>query len=146
MHTYTFLRLQAQSVIPNTACPNATKVWNWWGLRSKIAFRVLSCKSAFSLLRRLSAWRCPHLLPSSGARCTAPAAHPQLSINSPAGRALSSKPAARHCCCRLMDQTDGRTDKRTLDRCIDPAPHTMLAVSVSHAFIFYSLIKCYSGV
>jgi len=42
--------------------------------------------------------------------------------------ALSSKPAGRRCCCRSM----GRTDGRTLDRYIDPAPHTMRA----------ALIKC----
>ena len=40
---------------------------------------------------------------------------------SPSRRALSSKPVAR-CCCRSMGQTDGRTDRRTLDRFIDPAP------------------------
>jgi len=31
-------------------------------------------------------------------------------IHPPAHRALSSKPAARRCCCRSMGQTDGRTD------------------------------------
>jgi len=37
--------------------------------------------------------------------------------------ALSSKPAARRCCVRLMGQTDGRTDGRTPDRFIDLAAH-----------------------
>jgi len=32
---------------------------------------------------------------------------------------------------RSNDETDGRTDGRTLDRFIDPAPHTMRAVSSS---------------
>ena len=44
----------------------------------------------------------------------------------PACMALSSKPAGRRCCCRLTRQTDGRT----LDRYIDPAPHTMRAASI----------------
>ena len=48
----------------------------------------------------------------------------------PARTALSSKPAARRCCCRSMEQTDGRTDGRTRDRFIDPAPHTMRALSL----------------
>jgi len=42
--------------------------------------------------------------------------------------ALSSKPAARRCCSR---STEGRTDGRTPDRYIDPAPHTMrMAASI----------------
>ena len=40
-----------------------------------------------------------------------------------AHRALSSKPAGRS-----IDGTDGRTDGRTPDRYIDPAPHTMRAM------------------
>ena len=42
---------------------------------------------------------------------------------------LSSKPAARCSGCRTTGQTAGRTDGRTSDRCIDPAPHTMWALS-----------------
>ena len=45
-------------------------------------------------------------------------------------RALSSKPAVRCCCSRMMGQRDGRTDGRTCDRYIDPARHTMQAVSI----------------
>jgi len=41
--------------------------------------------------------------------------------------ALSSKPAACRCCGR-MTGTDKRTDGRTHDRYIDPAPHTMRVV------------------
>jgi len=48
---------------------------------------------------------------------------PEAGDRFPAGRALSSKPAGRRCCCRSTEETDGRT----LDRYIDPAPHTMLA-------------------
>ena len=41
---------------------------------------------------------------------------------SPACTALSSKPVARRC-------WDRRTDRRTPDRYVDPAPHTVRAVS-----------------
>ena len=43
-------------------------------------------------------------------------------------RAHSSKPAAAACGGRRMGRTDG-TDRRTLDSFIDPAPHTVRAVS-----------------
>jgi len=46
---------------------------------------------------------------------------------SPARGAISSKPAARHSGCRTMGQTDGPAP----DRYIDPAPHTMHAVSTT---------------
>ena len=75
-------------------------------------------KSASSLIPRLSKWHCPHLLQSM-----LPAIDRYLQS---VGRwALSSKPAARRCW--PMGQTDGRTP----DRFIDPAPHTMQAVSKS---------------
>jgi len=58
---------------------------------------------------------------------------------SPARRALNNKPAGRICCCRLMGQTYGQTDRWTLDRFIDPAPilygvknRNVLAVSVRY--------------
>jgi len=57
------------------------------------------------------------------------AGRPALSIDIFARTALSSKPAARRCSVRLMGQTDGRTP----DRFIDPAPHTMRAVSKSES-------------
>jgi len=63
----------------------------------------------------LSTWHCPHLLLSAGAavrRCR--------SIF-PAPTALSSKLAARRC----RSRTTGQTDRRTHDRYVDPAPHTM---------------------
>ena len=45
----------------------------------------------------------------------------------PARTALSSKPVARRCCCRSMEQTDGRT----LDSFIYPAVRSMGAVSLN---------------
>jgi len=42
--------------------------------------------------------------------------------------ALSSKPAARRCCCRSMGQTDRRTDGRTLDRFIIVNPGVPLTL------------------
>jgi len=35
--------------------------------------------------------------------------------------ALSSKPTGGRCCCQSIGRTDGRTDRRTLERYIDPA-------------------------
>ena len=87
----------------------------------------------FSLLRRLSTLRYPHLLLSAGAH----AAQHTCSYRSisPSHRALSSKPADRRYCCQSMEQTDGRTDWRTLGRYIDPAPHIVPAASVMLAMI-----------
>ena len=91
-------------------------------------------KSLLSLLRRLSTWRCPHSLMSTGA----PAARrPQRARSyrsiSSAHRTLSSKPAGRRCCCWSTGQTDGRTDRQTdtPDRYIYPAPHTTRAASIN---------------
>jgi len=40
-------------------------------------------------------------------------------------KAFSSKPAGCRCCSRSIGQTDGRTDRRTPDRYVDPVLHTM---------------------
>jgi len=40
-------------------------------------------------------------------------------------KAFSSKPAGCRCCSRSIWQTDGRTDRRTPDRYVDPVLHTM---------------------
>jgi len=66
-------------------------------------------KSVLSLLRRLSTWRCPHLLLNAGACSTAPAVIDWYPLQT---LALSSKPTGRRCCCRSMGQTDGQTDER----------------------------------
>jgi len=71
----------------------------------------------------------------------APAAVGRYQLHAPE---LSSKPAARRCCCRSMGQTDGRTsesihsycrpyltDGRTPDRYTDPSSHTMRARAAS---------------
>ena len=52
--------------------------------------------------------------------------HRQLSIDISFQLGVQQQTPGRHCCCRAMVQTDGRR----LDRYIDPAPHTMRAVSV----------------
>ena len=80
-----------------------------------------------SRVPRLSTWRCPQ--PQLGRL--------RLSIDGPVDRyllhasELSSKLAARRCCCRSMVQTDGRTDGRTPHYYIDPAPNTTQAASKS---------------
>ena len=66
-----------------------------------------SNKFVFTILRRFSSWRYPHLLLSAGAR--AARARSCRSI-SPARRARSSKPASGHCCCRWDRQTDSTDD------------------------------------
>jgi len=48
----------------------------------------------------------------------------------PACTALSCKPATRRGCGRMTRQTDRETDGRTLDRFINPARHTMRALSI----------------
>ena len=58
-------------------------------------------KSVLSLVTQLSTWCYPHLL---------------LACTWHWRRALSSKPAARHCCCRSMANRDRRTDSRSLHR------------------------------
>ena len=50
---------------------------------------------------------------------------------SPARRSLRSKRAARRCSGRQTGQIDGQTDGQTLDRYIDPASHTMRAMSMN---------------
>jgi len=46
-------------------------------------------------------------------------------------RAHSSKPTAAACGGRMVGRTDGQTDRRTLDSFVDPALHTMPAVSIT---------------
>ena len=41
---------------------------------------------------------------------------------------ISSKPAARRCCARMMGHTDGETHRRTDGRYIEPGAHTVRAV------------------
>ena len=68
-------------------------------------------KTATTSLRLASSFGCQHdtvcICCKTPCRC--------WSI-SPARTALSSKPAARRCCCRSTGQTDGRTDTRPLHR------------------------------
>jgi len=66
---------------------------------------------AFAAERRAAA---PLLLSAGARRCRSP---------SSARVALSSKPSARRC-------RHGKTDGRTLDRFVDPASHTVRAMSV----------------
>ena len=76
---------------------------------------------------QMSAWHCPHLLLSAVLRrrcCWAQGSNRSIS---PVRRALSSKPAAAACGGRRV----GQTDRRTTDRCTDPARRTMRAVSIN---------------
>ena len=67
-------------------------------------------KSVFNFLRTLTTWHCPH---SPAARCCwAPGSNRSIS---PAGRALSNKPAAAACDGRMMGQTDRQTGDKWTD-------------------------------
>jgi len=82
------------------------------GRVSGLTRRLEFCdKSAFSLLRRPSTWRCP--LRRGCCWVQALSARRQqrarsYRLISHAHRVLSSKPAARRCCWRSMEQTDWR--------------------------------------
>jgi len=71
----------------------------------------------------LSTRHCPHLLLSAvlRRRCCCRSIYP-------ARTALSSKPAARRCC-------GSGSDRRTLDRFVAPAPHTMRVVSIKRVVL-----------
>ena len=103
-------------------------------VRSQIAENYTN-KSVSSFLRRLSTWHCPHLLPSAVLRrrcCWPPAV--QQSIDIPARRAHSSKPAAAECGGRIMGQTDRRTDGRPLHSpCC--AHYSMRAASITECVV-----------
>ena len=62
--------------------------------------------------------------------CWAPSASAAVHRHLPPRTALSSKPAARRGCDRMIGPTDRRTAGRTLDRFIETNPHTMPAVSM----------------
>ena len=74
----------------------------------------------FSILRHLSTKHCSCLLLSAVLRprgaATLPLGGRRCRSISTAGTALSSKPAARHGCGRMMGQTDRRTDARPFHR------------------------------
>jgi len=78
----------------------------------------------------------PHTLPAFAAvrRC-------RCRSISPARTALSSKPAARFCCDRMMGQADGQTDGRTPDRYLDPAAHATRAVPVTENYLSVGIKK-----
>jgi len=105
-------------------------------IRTNVASCIVLSKSAFSFLRRLITWHCPHLLLCDAAGCGAAAADRRPCSNrsiSPARRAHSNKPAAAECGGR-MGQTDGRTDTVPL---LYPALHTGRSVIGAN-----KLIKC----
>ena len=91
-------------------------------------------KSVFSLPRRLSTWRCPRVccwVPCCGRHgdgrrcCSAPAPAIDRYLLA-AGRSAANPPAT----VTAVDWCDRQTDGRTLDRFIDPAPHTMRAALI----------------
>ena len=76
----------------------------------------------FSFTRQLAAWHCPHLPLLLSA-----AAQQPTDISCPPG-AHAAQQQTRIGGVLIMGRTDGRTDRRTLDRYSDPAPRAMRAV------------------
>jgi len=77
-------------------------------------------KSVFSYLRTLTTWHCPHS-PAAAASID----RYLLSVWPTAANLQQRRAAAG-----WERQTNGRTDGRTPDRYMDPAPRTMLAASI----------------
>jgi len=92
-------------------------------------------KSLFSFLRQLSTRHCSHLLPSVAAavrRAAAPRPAAWLPLSIDVSRRHGAQQQTRHIGVRRVnDGTDRQTDRQTPDRFIDPAAHTMRAVSIS---------------
>jgi len=87
-------------------------------------------KSALSLLRRLTTWRYPHLLPSAGICSTATACVDRYLL--PAGRSAKNPPHVA----AAVDRGDRQTDRRrTPDRYTHPASRTMRAASRNRTVI-----------
>jgi len=73
-------------------------------------FFVSRCERSSSSTERACSWYAPL----------------SLNMSCPQLRSAANPPANGHrCCYRSMGQRDGRTDGRTLDRFINPAPHIM---------------------
>jgi len=106
-------------------------------------------KSVFSLLRQLSTWHCPHLMPSAVLRrhccqraCSwyaVPAPAAVYRYLPPAGRSAANPPTPP--LLLSIAVTDGRTDRRThatrtLDRYRHPALHMTRAVPINMSIVF----------
>ena len=81
-------------------------------------------ESMFSFLRRLTTWPCPQSAAARSCGAVAAGRRPlavQQSID------ISCPPGPQQQIRRRSIGWDRQTDRRTPDRCIDPAPHTMLA-------------------
>ena len=92
----------------------------------------------FSFLRTPTTWHYPH---SPAARRAAVRLYSNQSIS----LACSSGFAAVGSCCdrRANRQTkNGQTDRRTPDRCIDPAPHSLRSVSIRKQLHTYDAAEC----
>ena len=83
----------------------------------------------YGFLRSLLTWHCPHLLlrPSAAAAPLLLGAQRRAAID----RYLLLQ--------RSTDETDRRTDGRTSDHCIDPAPHTIQAAPITIKYLLCAL-------
>ena len=79
----------------------------------------------FSFLRSLTTWHYPHSL---DAGC---AAVRRAAIDRLAGPTAANLQQLVCCCGPMLGHSDGRTDGRTLDRCIDPPPHSTRTVPIT---------------
>jgi len=62
---------------------------------------------------------------------------PQLSIDISCPQGTQQRTGRPPLLLLFIDGTDTRTNGRTMDRCVDPAPHTMRTVSVGLIDSFY---------
>ena len=119
---------------PNQQCQSTEGITNYFISNNTIIVNVNVCVNV-SLVPRLPTGHCPHLLLNAVLRrsCCWAGARRCRSISPARGGAQQQT--------RLtplllsIDGTDGRTDGQTLDRFMDPDPHTMRAVSIACTFL-----------
>jgi len=119
---------------PNQQCQSTEGITNYFISNNTIIVNVNVCVNV-SLVPRLPTGHCPHLLLNAVLRrrcCWAPAPAAADRYLLPAGRSATNPPHAA----AAVDRWDRRTDGRqTLDRFMDPDPHTMRAVSIACTFL-----------
>jgi len=118
---------------PNQQCQSTEGITNYFISNNTIIVNVNVCVNV-SLVPRLPAGHCPYLLLNAVLRrscCWAPAPPLPIDISCPRGRSATNPPHAA----AAVDRWDRRTDGQTLDRFMDPDPHTMRAVSIACTFL-----------
>ena len=119
-------------------------------------------------LRTYALWRCAMAVRMRSTECPQVTSFDSHACGLPSETSLCSasyvscqRDTARICCCRAQfaavrraaapgewwdGETDRRTDRRTPDSFIDPAPRSLhiWAVSIKHKCVVYTVLKCQS--